>query len=338
MGIAPVEPVTDIASAADEWPTTGWAYRVSAPYVFEVVQEPVPQALASGELLVELTAGAVCGSDLPVARGAVTPAGGPGQAGRPLHEVVGRVVATSHPDFSPGMRVVGWAAKEDALRQYFVTTGARVDPVRMDVSDAHATTAQSVACLMTTFERLGPLEGRSVGIVGLGPFGLMASVIAKARGAGRIVGIDPVDRTTDAASLPLDEVITASSRVWAQQLRDQDRPDVVLEMVGHQASTLADAMNAVARKGTVVAFGVPDDDWYGLPLNRFFRHNGTLVTGVTTDHRAMLHLAQDFLVANPWFSEFFVTHVFAGTQVQEAFSMALQPKPGQRKVVIDFQQ
>src|SRR5690606_19786096 len=291
---------------------------------------------AECELLVALTAGAVCGSDLPVARGAVTPAGGVGQPGRPLHEVVGRVVASEHPDYTPGTRVVGWAAKEDALRQYFVTTGARVDPVRMEVSDPLATTAQSVACLMTVFERLGPLDGRSVGIVGLGPFGLMASVIAKSRGAGTIVGVDPIDRTADAAPLPIDQVITASSRVWAQGIAESDRPDLVLEMVGHQTSTLADAMNAVARKGTVLAFGVPDDDWYALPLNSFFRHNGTLVTGVTTEHRAMLGLAQDYLVANPWFSEYFVTDVFGGADVEAAFAAALHPKPGQRKVVIDF--
>lgn len=312
-----------------------WAYRLIAPYRFERVAVPVPAAPGPGELLVRLTAGAVCGSDLPFARGALVPEGGPRQPGRPMHEVVGEVLASAHVDFAPGDRVVGWASNWDALRGVFVTRGDQVARVRMETSDALATVAQSVACLFTVFDRLGALEGRSVAIVGVGPFGLMTAVLARRLGAGRIVGVDPLDRSADAEGLGFDALVRANSRVWADGLAEAERPDIVVEMVGHQPSTVADAMNAVAPGGTVVAFGVPDDDWYALPLRSFFRRHGTLVTGVTRHHRAMLERAQDFLIAEPWFAERMVTDVVPVAEVERAFAMACAPRPGQRKVVLE---
>lgn len=313
---------------------TTWAYRLTAPLTFERIDVAVPAEPKVGELIVQLTAGAVCGSDLPFARGALIPDGGPGQPGRPMHEIVGTVLASEHVDFAPGDKVVGWASNWDALRGVFVTHGSQVAKVRMDVSDPLATVAQSVACLMTVFDRLGPLDGRSVGVIGVGPFGLMTSVLARHFGAGRIVGVDSLDRQADAEGLGFDEVLQVHSRTWASSLADAERPDIVIEMVGHQPSTVADAMNAVARNGTVVAFGVPDDDWYALPMRSFFRRNGTLVTGVTTHHRNTLERAQDYLIDNPWFAERIVTDVVPIDHVGEAFTAACQPRAGQRKIVL----
>ena len=314
---------------------TGWAYRVAAPHRFERVEDVPPPPLGRGELLVELTAGAVCGSDLPFARGAMVPPAGAGLPGRPMHEVVGVVVDSAHGEFAPGDRVVGWASNWDALRQRFVTSGDQVARVRMPGIDAHVTVAQSVACLMTVFDRLGPLEGRSVTIVGVGPFGLMASALARHHGAGRIVGVDPLDRTKDAVGLPFEGLLRDTARGWARSIQDADRPDVVLEMVGHQTSTLAEAMSAVATGGTVVAFGVPDDDWYALPVREFFRRNGTLMTGVTRDHRTMLERAQDYLSAHAMLAQHMVTNVYPIDQVERAFEVAMRPRPDQRKVVLE---
>lgn len=314
---------------------TGWAYRVAAPHRFERVEDDPPPPLRRGEILVELTAGAVCGSDLPFARGAMVPPAGAGLPGRPMHEVVGVVVDTEHCEFSPGDRVVGWASNWDALRQRFVTAGDQVAKVRMPGIDAHVTVAQSIACLMTVFDRLGPLAGRSVAIVGVGPFGLMASALARHHGAGRIVGVDPLDRTKDAVGLPFEALVRDTARGWSRGIAECERPDVVLEMVGHQTSTLADAMAAVATGGTVVAFGVPDDDWYALPMREFFRRNGTLVTGVTRDHRVMLERAQDYLTAHAMLAQHMVTNVYPIDHVERAFEVAMRPRPDQRKVVLE---
>jgi len=314
--------------------TPEWAYRLTAPFTFERVEDATPLTPGPGELLVSLTAGAVCGSDMPFARGAMASPLGHAVPGHPMHEVVGTVVRSEHEDFSVGDRVVGWATDWCALREQFVTRGDQVSKVRMDTSDAHVTVAQSVACLLTVFERIGSLEGKSVGIIGMGPFGLMTSIMAKERGATSIVGVDPVDRTEDIVGLPVDSLVRTTSRVWAASIAEQDRPDVIFEMVGHQSATLADAMNAVANGGTVVAYGVPDDDWYALPLRAFFRHNGTLVTGVTRHHREMLELAQDYLIARPDFAKHIVTDVFPVTRVEDAFRAASAPRPGQRKVII----
>lgn len=315
--------------------TTQWAYRLAAPHVFERIIEQAPSSLSDGEVSVRLTAGAVCGSDLPFARGALVPTLGKGAPGQPMHEIVGEVVTSAHSDFDEGDKVVGWASNWDALRETFVTRGEQVSKVRMDMPDTHASVAQSIACLMTVFERLGPLEGRSVGIVGLGSFGLLAGALARDHGAGEITGIDPLDRSDDASELPFDRLVCDTSRGWAGAITDADRPDIVLEMVGHQTSTVADAMAGVASNGTVVAFGVPDDDWYALPLRDFFRRNGTLVTGVTRKHRAMLERAQDYLNEQPWLADYIITDIFPIDEVEDAFEAAMVPTPGQRKIILE---
>lgn len=314
---------------------TQWAYRLSAPHVFERIIEQAPASVRPGEILVKLTAGAVCGSDLPFARGAMVTALGKGAPGQPMHEVVGTVLTSAHDDFGQGDKVVGWATNWDALRETFITRAEHVAKVRLDMPDTHASVAQSVACLMTVFERLGPLDGRSVGIVGLGSFGLLAAELARDHGAGKITGIDPLDRTEDAAELPFDELVCDTSRGWARDITDADRPDIVLEMVGHQTSTVADAMAGVASNGTVVAFGVPDDDWYALPLRDFFRRNGTLITGVTRHHRDMLERAQDYLNEQPWLADYIITDIYPIDEVEDAFATAMVPTPGQRKIVLE---
>ncbi len=75
-------------------------------------------------------AGAICGSDLPNFRGGMWPHpaaedgwGATRALGFPMHEIVGEVVASRHPDHSPGDLVVGWASMFDGIAELVVTDG-----------------------------------------------------------------------------------------------------------------------------------------------------------------------------------------------------------------------
>ena len=78
-----------------------------------------------------------------------------------------------------------------------------------------------------------------------------------------------------------------------------DRPDIVIEAVGHQVATLGHAIEAAAFGGTVFYFGVPDDDSYPISMRTMLRNNLTLKSGVTLDRRRVLCAADEFARKHP---------------------------------------
>src|SRR5262245_20278980 len=102
-----------------------WAYELDGPGRMSPVTCAAPTAadLGSGQLLLRLVVGGICGSDVPKFTGAVAPdyhdQTGPGF---PLHEVVAEVVASASPRFDVGDLVVGVARGAQGLRELFVTS------------------------------------------------------------------------------------------------------------------------------------------------------------------------------------------------------------------------
>ena len=179
---------------------------------------------------------------------ATTAAAAAEKDGYPIHEVVGEVIASRHPEHRPGDRVVGWASAFDGLMERVVTDGDQVAPYDPALTPAQAIGLQPLACVLYAVEQLPALDGRHVGIIGQGSIGLLFSYAAKAAGARRVTGIDPVDRTDVAAKFGVDTIVRATSDRWVSQLAREDRPDIVIEAVGHQVATLNHAIEAAGRR------------------------------------------------------------------------------------------
>ncbi len=322
-----------------------WAQRLCAPGRFEGVEVPAPAPgdLRPGQVLLRTLAGAVCGSDAPRFRGhkdlPLAPDGTflPGRPGFPMHEVVGEVVASRHHEVAVGERVVGWAAGCDAIAEYVVTEGAQVngyDPAR---EPWQAVLIQSLACVLYAVEQVA-VAGVRVAVVGLGPIGLLFGHVLKNAGAARVVGIDPVDRGAVGAHFGLDSVVAATSGAWSEALAvrasEEHRPELVVEAVGHQVSTLRHAIEAVAVGGRVLYFGIPDDDVYPLDMERLMRKNLTLTGGVTRRRREMLALADRYLGEHPDLVDTLVSAVHPVERVQQAFGTACVAAPERLKVVV----
>jgi L-iditol 2-dehydrogenase len=168
-----------------------WSYRIVAPYRFEKtsIPEKTPAHLGDRQVLLRFLAAGVCGSDMPAFRGVRGRL--PGDDGRsgaekdgyPIHEVVGEVIASRHPEHRPGDRVVGWASEFDGLMERVVTDGDQVAPYDPALTPAQAIGLQPLACVLYAVEQLPALDGRHVGIIGQGSIGLLFSCAAKAAGA-----------------------------------------------------------------------------------------------------------------------------------------------------------
>jgi len=319
-----------------------WSYRIIAPYLFErtAIPDKTPELLTDGQVLLRFLAAGVCGSDMPAfrgARGRLPGDDGPSGAekdGFPIHEVVGEVIASRHHNHRPGDRVVGWASGFDGMMERVISDGDGLAPYDPALTPARAVGLQPLACVLYACEQLPDLAGRHVAIIGQGSIGLLFSYVAKAAGARRVTGIDPVDRRSLATTFGVDEAVRATSDRWVSQLGAGDRADVVIEAVGHQVATLGHAIEATAPGGTIFYFGIADDDTYPINMRSVLRKNLTLKSGVTLDRRRMLELAGKFAADHPELLGSYLTHTFGVDDVQGAFELACRPIPERAKIAI----
>lgn len=319
-----------------------WSYRLVAPYTFErqEVSEPSPESLTEGQVLLDFLAAGICGSDLPGFRGtqgklpADTGCCAAEMDGFPIHEIVGEVLASRHPDHRPGERVVGWASGFDGLMGRVIADGAGLVAYDPALSPELAVGLQPLACVLYAVEQLPDLSGRHVAVIGQGSIGLLFSYVAKAFGAARVTGVDPVDRSSVSTRFGVDDAIRATSDRWIRHLGTDGKPDVVIEAVGHQVATLNHALEAAAFGGTVFYFGVPDDDSYPISMRTMLRNNLTLKSGVTLDRQRVLRRADEFVRQHPDLLATYVTHTFGSEEVQAAFELACRPVPERVKIAI----
>jgi L-iditol 2-dehydrogenase len=319
-----------------------WSYRLVAPYTFERVDIPEKTAddLGDRQVLLRFMAAGVCGSDLPPFRGVRgkipgdTGVSAAEMAGFPIHEVVGEVIASRDRSHGVGDRVVGWASGFDGLMEHIVTDGAGLAPYDPSLSPHHAVALQPLACVLYALEQLQNLRGLHVAVVGQGSIGLLFSYAAKVLGARRVTGVDPIDRYAVGKEFGVDTIVRATSDRWVSHLETSDRPDVVIEAVGHQVATLGHAIDAAAAGGTVFYFGVPDDDSYPISMRAMLRKNLTLKSGVTLDRRRVLCAANVFAREHPELLPAYVTHTFAVDEVQAAFELACSPTSERIKIAV----
>jgi L-iditol 2-dehydrogenase len=319
-----------------------WSYRLVAPYTFERtdIAERTPESLADRQVLVRFIAAGVCGSDLPGFRGAkgrLAGDVGPSAAemdGFPIHEIVGDVVASRHPNHRIGDRVVGWASGFDGMMEYVAADGDGLAPFDPALSAAHAVALQPLACVLYAIEQLPALDDLHVAVIGQGSIGLLFSYVAKAFGAARVIGVDPIDREAVATKFGVDTVVRATSDRWVSHLQPHDKADVVIEAVGHQVATLGHAIEATKFGGTVFYFGVADDDCYPISMRTMLRNNLTLKSGVTSDRNRVLRAADTFARDHPDLLPAYVTHTFGVDEVQAAFELACRPTPERIKIAI----
>jgi L-iditol 2-dehydrogenase len=319
-----------------------WSYRLVAPYTFERVDIPekTPDCLGDRQVLLRFLAAGICGSDLPGFRG--TQGRLPGDTGVsaaemdgfPVHEIVGEVIASRHRSHGAGDRVVGWASGFDGLMERVVADGdglALFDPA---LTPQHAVALQPLACVLFALEQLPDLKGRHVAVIGQGSIGLLFSYAAKALGARHVTGVDPIDREQVGKDFGVDTIVRATSDRWVSHLGPNDRPDIVIEAVGHQVATLGHAIEAAAFSGTVFYFGVPDDDSYPISIRTMLRNNLTLKSGVTLDRRRVLCAANEFVREHTELLTAYITHTFGVDEVQAAFELACRPTPERIKIAI----
>jgi threonine dehydrogenase-like Zn-dependent dehydrogenase len=297
---------------------------------------PAPEALSEGEVLLKVLAGGICGSDLPFFQGHRSPAVAPGTPGFPLHEVVGEVVASRYDAIRAGETVVGWATGQNGLAEYVVSAGDSLHAYSPGLDPVTAVLLQPLACVLYAVEQIGEVEGRSAAVLGVGPIGALFAHVLKTQGAAKVVGVDRVDRSDVSSVLRIDEFIHADVSTWAAGLADADRPNLIVEAIGHQVETMTAAIQACAYEGKVFYFGIPNDAVYPIPMTTLLRKNMTLTSGVTAlpARRRALAAAEDYLARFPELIDACLAEPYKFSDAEAAFDAAVHPRTGQMKVTL----
>lgn len=241
------------------------------------VPDPTP---APDEVLIEVEACGVCGSDVQIIN---VPPGHPSSPPVIIgHEFVGwvRAVGAAVRDVAVGTRVVvdpdpkcgacdscraGRPAnctnivalgvhRDGALARYVTTPANTAYPISADVPVEMATLVEPLACVVNGTNRAAVRPGESVVVFGAGAIGCLFIAVFRASGAGRIVAIEPSSaRAAVARAVGADTVVTPDD--WPAR-RGELMPqgaDVVVDAVG---SVLPQAIEAAAMGGRVVVFGM----------------------------------------------------------------------------------
>ena len=138
--------------------------------------------------------------------------------------------------------------------------------------------------------QVAELRGKTVGVFGCGTIGLFVIMVAKALGATRVIGVEPVPKNQEMARrlgadvvIPLDMSRTpkhgaAASKEVVQAVRDASRGigvDVALEMAGFNSS-VNNAIQSTRRGGEVVLFGLKQGSFQIQAFDRVIVNGLTL--------------------------------------------------------------
>ena len=312
--------------------------------VFET-DPPVP---ADGEVLIRVSACGICGSDLSSFKMGLFD-------GVPGHELAGVIDAV-------GPAAGGWRVGEavgidphvpcgecdqcrsgnehrcvDAMTRKSVRPGGFAEliaaPLRV-VRKLPAGLPPEVACLAEPLavalhgvNRAGLRDGEDAIVVGLGSIGLLAVAALRARGAGRIVGIDPVEPRR---KLALDLGAAAVYESGGDARGSLQGVPVVLECSG-RASSLPLAIDLAASGGRVSLLGIALAEVTLVPV-MWIIHEVT-VSGCINSTAEEYTEALGILSANPKLGRI-VTRRVPLDGVPEAFEALLHPSTD-GKVVVD---
>jgi threonine dehydrogenase-like Zn-dependent dehydrogenase len=308
-----------------------------------LVDVPIPALPPRAEehLLIRTERASICGSDIPFFTGKKPGLEFPLRPGAHAHECTGRVVASTSAGFSPGDLVAAVPEDDLGLAEYFVARAEKAVLLPNDLVDCEECPfIQPLSTVLNAVDRLGDVRGRTVAVVGLGSIGLFFCWVLRKRGAGAIVGIDPLqDRCRTAEGMGATSTLP---RLAVEVVRDRSAaphgwsdPDICIEAVGHQSQTLNDCIHLVAEGGCVLAFGVPDEPTYEVEFETFFRKNARLLAVVTPDWRKYLREARDLLSSARRELLPLATHRFPILESGRAFDLYAEKRDGILKAVLD---
>ncbi len=324
---------------------------VKEPSVISVDEIENPQ-LTSGDILVQMQACGICGSDLEKVFG---------QYGQPSmrlgHEPSGIVldVGSDVTEFKKGDRVFTHhhvpcydchfcnhgnetmcqkysetnlspcgLSEEYVVPAWNVSHGG-VLKISDSLSYEEAAMIEPLACCVRAWSKFSYQEGDSTAIFGVGPTGMMHVMLARAKKFSKIFCFDVNNFRLDfAKKFNITDSISSMDENRKQKILDNtDGKGVDVAIVATSSlKALGDAIDMTRKGGVVMMFGVPSKGAkLDLDMSKIYSKEITLVTSYAasdSDTKAALHLIESSQID----VKQLITHTYSISDTQKAFDHA----------------
>ena len=324
---------------------------VKEPSVISVSETENP-SLESGDILVQMHACGICGSDLEKVFG---------QYGQPSmrlgHEPAGVVldVGSDVTEFKKGDRVFTHHhvpcydchfcnhGNETMCKKYYETnlspcglseqyvvpewnvSHGGVLKISDSLSFEEAAMIEPLACCVRAWTKYHYQEGDSAAIFGVGPTGMMHVMLAQAKKFSKIFCFDVNDFRLDfAKKFNITESINSADETRKQKILDHtDNRGVDVAIVATSSlKALDDAIDMVRKGGAVMMFGVPSKGaTMDLDMSKIYSKEITLVTSYAAsdnDTKEALNLIESSQID----VKQLITHTYTIDDTQKAFDHA----------------
>jgi threonine dehydrogenase-like Zn-dependent dehydrogenase len=249
--------------------------------VLQIEDRPEPGVEQADDVIIEVEACGVCGTDLQILN---VPPGHPADPGVVMgHEFIGRIVAAGSEAEAAGLRVGGRVAvdpdpkcgvcrycragrpanclniraigifRDGALARLVKAPAGAVFPLSDDPRSEIAALIEPLACVVNGANKANPRPGESAVIFGAGAIGCLFLAVFRAAGAGPIYGVEPSEAPRKVAQeVGANETLTPDAFDERRAELLPDGADIVVDAVGTQ---FASAVTHAALGGRIVLFG-----------------------------------------------------------------------------------
>ena len=322
-----------------------------------VLDEVSRPSTSTGQVLIRVTHTGICGTDLKIFSGAI-PVKYPRIMG---HEMIGEVVESSG-GFRPGERVIvdpelfcgacfhcrigqthlcpnGMLLGRDANGGFADYVTAPADHVFRLPDSIDSRTAPLIQVLTTCLhaQRLvNIVAGESVVVLGLGVTGQLHVQLAKARGAGRVIGITRSAAKRDLAQKLGADLTLASGEGTIQKVLETTEgrgADVIIDTTGAIPS-VADAIHMARFGGRLLLFGIITATEGALPFYQLYFKELALINArvaKSEDYPESIDLVQRGIVR----LEPLVSHVLPFRELKTAIGMLNSEGGKHMKIILE---
>ena len=262
---------------------TGVIFKDVAKY--EVVKRPVPKISKQEDVLVQIEAASICGTDVHILH---DPPGLPATIGAILgHEFVGRIVEVGkdvkslkvgdrivcdpnvpcgycpmcqlgYPNLCRNIETIGIHV-DGGFTEYVLVPEKMAVKIPADMPTDVAVFAEPINCVMGGMDKIRLLPGQTVLVLGAGPIGLYFTALLRANGAGKVLVSEVSEfRAAYAKQMGADRVINPIKENLSEIVKEATGgigADVVIDAVG---MLLPDAIQCVRPAGKILLFGMND--------------------------------------------------------------------------------
>ena len=313
------------------------------------------------EVLVEVKACAICGSDFHLIDGHTKRARLPVVPG---HELMGKVVdvgkdvskdiignrvcienhvacgecrycKSNRENLCNNSRSIGTTI-DGGYSQHVIAPANKLVPIPDKLDDATASVMQTLATgYHVVNNRANLKKDETAAIIGVGPIGLCTLACAKQIGA-RVIAIDTVgDRLSLAKKMGADETINAMEVDPVEKVKvltDGEGAEVSFEIVGgNQSKTIQQSIDMLCKGGRTVIVGVSGID---IPIDfQPIQHLEKVIIG-SRGHPYSFQPCIDHVVSGNLNVSDMITHQIPLSMVKEGIKMMRERKDGAVKVVL----